>query len=187
MNKDSTEISLKPEDKDSAKKKGLPRWAKIVLAMVLIDVVGGGLWFYVFSPQARIKKSVNGLMDSVRRKDTPDIMKHFSDTYYDEGGNNKAAIEQMALMAFDYTDKVYIRIDEIKVEAKGKQGAAAVKGFFKATFKGAPIKEDFSKEPLGFYFTKEPDGWKITAIAGMSFSLVDDIKSYESEMENPVF
>jgi hypothetical protein len=158
----------------SKKKKRIIASATVIVAAAAVFA----MWFFVLSPQARIKAEVKKLISHIEKMDSASVMKSFSEDYYDAAGLDKSGVRLVAETSFDYFNKIKVLPKRMTTFAEGRSGGAAISGTAIVFISDSPMKIDFVSEPVRLDFKREKGGWKIVSVSGLDRSVMEDIKSY---------
>lgn len=152
-----------------------------VAVLLLISIAAGAAWWFVLSPQARVKRNVNAMAAAFEARDADGIMEHFSADYNDAAGNTyedmDAALRDLIL---PLAEEVKIDIKSIQVRMEDGEAVAAVRGTITYKIKGVPRREKYEEDnPAILRFAREQSAWRVTSVENIGENVADMQKSYD--------
>ena len=156
-------------------------WRTIII-LALLSGAAGAAWWFVFSPQARVKHAVHAMAAAFEKKDADGILEHFSPNYSDPAGNSFADMDHaLSNFILPLLDEVDIEIKSIRVQRDGGDAVAAVTGRITYKVRGVPQREKYDEDkPAILRFRKEPQGWLVVSVENMGDSIGDLEGSYDN-------
>jgi hypothetical protein len=146
---------------------------RIIAVSALIIVAAGSalLYFFVFSPKARVKHAFYSGVAAMKNEDITALAELVSDNYSDSEGNTKNTIIQAAAFLFMRFDDIKVSFKEIDFRVTGPESAIV-------TFGGRLLfKQDKEQYMMPIesrtmiYLTREQGVWRVTSTVGVDTSL----------------
>ena len=152
------------------------------MAIVLLLAVGAGaVWWFVLSPQVRIRKAVHEMAAALEQKDADALMAHFSENYSDPAGNTFEDMDHAVRdLALPLLEDVEVEISSVRVkQEQGGLAVAAVYGKITYKIKGIPQKETYDKDkPAVLTFQRENGPWRVVSLENVGDRISDLESSY---------
>ncbi len=117
------------------------------------------------SVEDELRSIIYEAKDAASAKDVKGIMKHISDDYRDDEGNNRDAIKGILFYQFMRSQKLSVFIRSVDIQANGADAIADVKAILVSGREISEIKDVLPDEAAGYLFTivfkKEAGSWKV--------------------------